>query len=144
MSIAAATDGAVFHAHLEQVRLPGLRRVKPDALDRAAIKGHGQSQRPQDRSGARCPMARASPAAIARPTRRTSWGAALPTPIELAWAKVKGLWRKAAAWTVDGLHAARAPTLDAINPQDAQAFFRHAGHACPIQPALRAVSWVVV
>ena len=32
MSIAAATDGAVFHAYLEQVLLPGLRRVKPDAV----------------------------------------------------------------------------------------------------------------
>jgi hypothetical protein len=32
MSIAAATDGAVFHAYLDQVLLPELRRVKPDAV----------------------------------------------------------------------------------------------------------------
>jgi hypothetical protein len=31
---------------------------------------------------------------------------------------------------VDGLHAALGPALDAITAQDAQAFFRHAGHAC--------------
>ena len=32
MSIPAATDGAVFHAYLERVLLPELRRVKPDAV----------------------------------------------------------------------------------------------------------------
>ena len=32
MSIPAATDGAVFHAYLEQVLLPELRRSKPDAV----------------------------------------------------------------------------------------------------------------
>jgi transposase len=51
-------------------------------------------------------------------------------PIELAWAKVKAGLRRAAARTVDGLHAALGPALDAITAQDAQGFFRHAGHAC--------------
>ena len=32
MSVPAATDGAVFHAYLEGVLLPELRRVKPDAV----------------------------------------------------------------------------------------------------------------
>jgi hypothetical protein len=32
MSLAAATDGAVFHTYLEQVLLPELRRVKPGAV----------------------------------------------------------------------------------------------------------------
>ena len=32
MSIPAATDGAVFHAYLERVLLPELRRIKPDAV----------------------------------------------------------------------------------------------------------------
>src|SRR3954447_21250531 len=31
MSVEAAADGAVFHAHLAQVLLPELRRTKPDA-----------------------------------------------------------------------------------------------------------------
>ena len=52
-------------------------------------------------------------------------------PIELAWAKVKTLLRKAAARTVDALHAAFGPALDSITVQDAQGFFRHAGYACP-------------
>jgi hypothetical protein len=57
-------------------------------------------------------------------------------PIELAWAKVKPGLRKAAARTVEGLHAALGPALDAITAQDAQGFFRHAGYACPNQPAV--------
>jgi hypothetical protein len=32
MSLAAATDAAAFHAYLEPVLLPALRRVKPDAV----------------------------------------------------------------------------------------------------------------
>ena len=32
MSVGAATTGAVFHAYLEQVLLPELRRSKPDAV----------------------------------------------------------------------------------------------------------------
>ena len=32
MSIEAATDGAVFHAFLDQVLRPALRQVKPDAV----------------------------------------------------------------------------------------------------------------
>ncbi len=32
MSIPAATDGTVFHAYLEQVLLPELRRTRPDAV----------------------------------------------------------------------------------------------------------------
>jgi transposase len=52
-------------------------------------------------------------------------------PIEPAWAKVKNLLRKAAARTADALHAALAPALDAVTPQDARGFFRHAGYTCP-------------
>jgi hypothetical protein len=32
MSVEAATSGAVFHAYLERVLLPELRRAKPDAV----------------------------------------------------------------------------------------------------------------
>jgi hypothetical protein len=44
---------------------------------------------------------------------------------------VKAGLRRAAARTVDGLHAALGPAFDAITAQDAQGFFRHAGYACP-------------
>jgi transposase len=51
-------------------------------------------------------------------------------PIEQAWAKVKGLLRKAAARTVDGLHTALGPALAAVTAGDARGFFRHAGYGC--------------
>ena len=52
-------------------------------------------------------------------------------PIEPAWAKLKAALRKAAARTVEDLHQALGPALDAITAQDARGFFRHAGYACP-------------
>ena len=98
MSILAATDGAVFHAYLERVLLPELRRTKPDAV---LVMDN---------------LSRYSPDL---------------NPIEPAWAKVKNLLRKAAARTVDALHAALGPALGAVTAQDAKGFFHHAGYACP-------------
>lgn len=120
MSIPAATDGAVFHAYLEQVLLPELRRSKPDAvlvMDNLAAHKTQAVRTLLDGSGfAYRYLPRYSPDL---------------NPIEPAWAKVKGLLRKAAARTVDGLHAALGPALAAITPQDAKGYFRHAGYACP-------------
>jgi transposase len=120
MSIPAATDGAVFHASLEQVLLPELRRAKPDAV---LVMDHLSAHKAKpvrallDASGlAYRYLPRYSPDL---------------NPIEEAWAKVKGLLRKAAARTADGLHAALGPALDAVTPQDAAGFFRHAGYICP-------------
>ena len=120
MSIPAATDGAVFHAYLERVLLPELRRTKPDAvLVMDNLSAH---------------KARAGPR-VAGPFRlRYRY---LPryspdlNPIEPAWAKVKAVLRKAAARDVEGLHHALGPALDAVTAQDARGFFRHAGYACP-------------
>jgi transposase len=120
MATEAATDGAVFHAWLERVLLPKLRRAKPDAvlvLDNLRAHKTRAVRDLLDRSGF---AYRYLP----------SYSPDL-NPIELAWAKVKTLLRKAAARTVDGLHAALGPALDAITVQDAQGFFRHAGYACP-------------
>ena len=120
MSVPAATDGAVFHAYLERVLLPELRRVKPEAvlvMDNLAAHKTSAVRALLDGSGfAYRYLPRYSPDL---------------NPIEPAWAKVKGLLRKAAARTVDGLHAACGPALDAITARDAQGFFRHAGYARP-------------
>lgn len=120
MSVAAATDGSVFHAYLERVLLPELRRVKPDAvlvMDNLAAHKAEAVRALLDDSGF---------------TYRylPSYSPDL-NPIEMAWAKVKSLLRKTAARTVDHLHQALGPVLDAITEQDAQGFFRHAGYARP-------------
>ena len=120
MSIPAATDGAVFCAWLEQVLLPELRRIRPDAvlvMDNLAAHKTQAVRALLDGSGfAYRYLPRYSPDL---------------NPIEPAWAKVKGLLRKAAARTVDGLHAALGPALAAITKDDARGFFHHAGYACP-------------
>lgn len=120
MSIPAATDGAVFHAYLEQVLLPELGRSKPDAvlvMDNLAARKAQVVRTLLDASGF----------TYLHPPRHS------PDldPIEPAWAKVKGILRKAAARTIDGMHAALGPALAAISKDDAQGFFRHAGYACP-------------
>jgi transposase len=120
MSVAAATDGAVFRAYLERVLLPELRRARPDAvlvMDNLSAHKTRAVRALLDASGfAYRYLPPYSPDL---------------NPIETAWAKVKGLLRKAAARTVDGLHAALGPALDAVTAQDARGFFRHAGYACP-------------
>jgi transposase len=120
MGVTAATDGAVFHAYLERVLLPELRRTTPDAvlvMDNLAAHKTRAVRGLLDRSGFEYRyLPRYSPDL---------------NPIEPAWAKVKSLLRKAAARTVDGLHAALGPALAAITPRDARGFFRHAGYARP-------------
>ena len=120
MGITAATDGAVFHAYLERVLLPELRRVKPDAV------------LVMDNLGAhKAEPVRELLAASGFAYRYLPRYSPDLNPIEPAWAKVKSLLRKAAARTVDGLHAALGPALDTITAQDARGFFRHAGYDCP-------------
>ena len=120
MSIPAATDGEVFHAYLKQVLLPGLRQVKPDAvliMDNLAAHKTAAVRALLDSAGVSYRyLPRYSPDM---------------NPIEPACAKVKGRLRKIAARTVEGIHEALVTVLDAISPQDARAFFRHAGYACP-------------
>lgn len=117
MSIEAATDGAVFYAFLDPVLLPVLRQIKPDAvlvMDNLSAHKAGAVRERLDRSEF---SYRYLP----------SYAPDL-NPIEPAWAKVKGRLREVAARTAEALHAALGPALDAITPQDAQGFFRHAGY----------------
>ena len=120
MSVAAATGAAVFHAYLDQVLLPKLRRTRPDAvlvMDNLAAHKAAPVRALLDDSGFACHY--------------------LPpyspdlNPIEPAWAKVKARLRRVAARTVDALHEACGPALAAITPQDAAGFFRHCGYSRP-------------
>jgi transposase len=120
MGIEAATSGAVFLAYLERVLLPELRRTKPDAvlvLDNLRAHKTAAVRRLLDRSGF---LYRYLPA----------YSPDL-SPIEPAWAKLKAELRRVAARTVEALHQALGPALDAITAQDAAGFFRHAGYGRP-------------
>ena len=117
MSVQAATSAAVFHAYLEQVLLPELRRTRPDAvlvMDNLAAHKTARTRALLDRSGFAYRYLPAYSPDL--------------NPIEPAWAKVKTALRRAAARTVDALHEALGPALAAITPQDAAGFFRHCGY----------------
>lgn len=120
MSIPAAADGEVFHTYLAQVLLPALRQVKPDAvlvMDNLNAHKTAAVRALLDDTGFEYHyLPRYSPDM---------------NPIESAWAKVKSRLRKVAARTVEGVHEALGPALDAISPNDAHGFFRHAGYGLP-------------
>ena len=120
MAVEAATDGAVFHAWLDRVLLPELRRTKPDAV--LVLDNLGAHRTPAvrdllDRSGF--------------PYRYLPSYSPDMNPIEPAWAKVKSELRRVGARTVEALHRALGPALDGITAQDASGFFRHAGYGRP-------------
>ena len=117
MSVEAATDAAVFLAYLDQVLLPKLRQVRPDAvllMDNLAAH--------------KTPAVRAMLDASGFGYRYLPAYSPDLNPIEPSWAKVKGKLRQVAARTADALHAALGPALDAITPQNAQGYFRHSGY----------------
>ena len=120
MSVEAATGAAVFHAYLDRVLLPALRRAKPDAvlvMDNLPAHKAPKVRALLDRSGF---AYRYLP----------SYSPDL-NPTEAAWAKVKAELRRVAARTVGALHEALGPALAAITPQDAAGFFRHCGYSRP-------------
>ena len=120
MAVEAATSGAVFHAFLDRVLLPELRRTKPDAV--LVLDNLGAHKTPAvrgllDRSGFAYRYLPAYSPDM--------------NPIEPAWARVKAELRRVAARTVEALHGACGPALAAISPQDAAGFFRHSGYGRP-------------
>ena len=120
MAVEAATDGAVFHAWLDQVLLPRLRRTKPDAV--LVLDNLGAHKTPAvrdllDRSGF---------AYRYLPSYSPDMN-----PIEPAWAKVKSELRRVGARTAEALHRALGPALGSITALDASGFFRHAGYGRP-------------
>ena len=120
MSVEAATSAAVFHAYLDEVLLPALRRTKPDAvLVMDNLPAH------------KAPRVRALPDASGSGHRYLPAYSPDLNPIEPGWAKVKAELRRVAARTVDALHEACGPALAAITAQDAAGFFRHSGYSRP-------------
>jgi transposase len=120
MGVEAATGAAVFHAYLDEVLLPELRRTKPDAvlaMDNLPAHKAPKVRALLDRSG----FAYRSLPAYSPDLN----------PIEPAWAKVTAELRRVAARTVDALHEALGPALGAITPQHAAGFFRHCGYSRP-------------
>ena len=120
MAVEAATDGVVFHAWLDRVLLPKLRRTKPDAV--LVLDNLGAHKTPEvrgllDRSGF---AYRFLPSYS--PDRNH---------IEPAWAKVESELRRVGARTAEAPHLALGPALGSVTARDASGFFRHAGYGRP-------------
>lgn len=120
MSVEAATNAAVFHAYLDQVLLPELHRIKPDAvlvMDNLAAHKAPQVRALLDASGFAYRYLPAYSPDL--------------NPIEPIWAKVKTKLRRVAARTADALHQALRPALASVTPQDTLGCFRHCGYGRP-------------
>ena len=114
MTLDGAMTGAAFLAYVEQVLAPTLRRGDVVVMDN--LPAH-------------------KPIAIRETIEAT--GATmlfLPpyspdfNPIELAFAKIKALLRKAAARTIPKLWDAIRDAIDAVTPNDARSFFTACGY----------------
>jgi len=120
MGVEAATGAAVFHAYLDQVLLPELRRTKPDAvLVMDNLPAH------------KAPRVRALLDTSGFAYRYLPSYSPDLSPIEPIWAKVKAELRRVAARTAEALHEALGPALGAVTPQDATGCFRHCGYSRP-------------
>ena len=117
LSLDAATDSASFAAYLEQVLLPALQTVKPDAvlvLDNLRPHKTAEVQAVLEGSGfAYRYLPPYSPDL---------------NPIEPAWAQIKGDLRNAEARSLVQLDAAMPHALEQITPSNAQGWFRMKGY----------------
>ncbi len=108
MSIEASTSTPVFLAYLEQVLVPELKRVKPDAV---VVM---DNLRPHKAGAVGQVLAAAGLGLLYLPRYSPDLN-----PIEPGWSKVKTRLRAKAARTTQALDAELGPALDAITPQDA-------------------------
>ena len=117
MSIPAATDGAVFCAWLEQVLLPEMRRIRPDAvlvMDNLAAHKTQAVRALLDGSGfAYRYLPRYSPDL---------------NPIEPGWALQKQQVRKHAPRTADHLRRVARRARYRVTPRHCRHWFAHAGY----------------
>jgi hypothetical protein len=117
MTVAAATNWAVFQAFLEQVLIPHLLIHKPGAtvvMDNLAAH--------------KIPKARAILAAAGftlLPLPRYSPDL---TPIEPCWAKFKTRMRAIQPRSIHAAERQVLPAIDTVTPADSRACFRHCGY----------------
>jgi transposase len=118
LSVAMTLDGAVdtpaFVAFCEHILCPTLRPGQTVLLDNLAVHKSPRVRAHIEQAG--CQI-------LFLPAYSPDFA-----PIELAFAKIKGLLRGIGARTKEALEAAIAQVIDAVTPDDARAFFRHCGY----------------
>ncbi len=112
--VEGATAREVFEAYVEAVLTQSLRSGQIVVMDNlAAHKGERVRELIEERG---CELLYLPP-----------YSPDL-NPIEEAFAKTKGILRKAEVRSPEALIEAMGRALDAITPQDAQSFFKHCGY----------------
>ncbi len=119
LAVEGATTKAVFETYLEQVLAPSLRPGQVVVMDNlSAHKGSRVRELVEERG---CELLYLPP-----------YSPDL-NPIEEAFAKLKGLLRKAGARTREALLEAMGRALEAVTAQDARGFFEHRGYRAKAQ-----------
>ena len=112
--IDGAMTGELFEAYVRQQLVPTLRPGDVVVMDN--LSSH-------KRAGVRRAIEAAGAALVFLPPYSPDLN-----PIELAFAKLKGLLRKAGRRTVEGLWSFLGQALDAFSPQECQNYIRHCGY----------------
>jgi transposase len=117
MSIEAATSTPVLLGYLEQVLVPKLQQVKPDAI---LVM---DNLRPHRATAVRELLEHAGIGLLYLPRYSPEFN-----PIEQAWAKMKEPLKAKGPRSLEALEAELKPALDTITAKDARGWFRHAGY----------------
>ena len=120
LAVEGATTRGVFETYLERVLAPSLRLGRVVVMDNLSAHKGGRVREIVEGMG--CELLYLPP-----------YSPDL-NPIEGAFAKIKGILRKAEGRSREALIEAMGRALDAITPQDAQSFFRHCGYLSLEQP----------
>ncbi len=119
LAVTGAINATVFEAYLEQVLLPRLRPGQIVVMDN--LTAHKTQRVKELVEGAGCELLYLPP-----------YSPDL-NPIEEAFAKIKGLLRKAEARAREVLVEALRTALSSITEKDARGFFKHCGYVTPVQ-----------
>jgi transposase len=115
MAVDGALNGELFLAYVRQVLVPELRPGDVVVMDN--LGSHRVAGVREAIEGAGCRLLYLPP-----------YSPDL-NPIEQAFAKLKGLLRKAAERTTDGLWSALGRSLDRFRPAECRNYLRHCGYA---------------
>jgi transposase len=113
--IDGAMNGDLFVAYVEKVLVPTLRRGDVVVMDN--LSSHKRVEVRAALEGAGCTL-------LYLPPYSPDFN-----PIELAYAKLKALLRKARERTVAGLETFLGKAVDAFSPQECPNYFRHCGYS---------------
>jgi transposase len=115
MVIDGAMNGRVFLAYVQQQLVPTLREGDVVIMDNLAA---------HKVSGVRDAIESVGAKLVYLPPYSPDFN-----PIELAFAKLKGLLRSAAERTIDNLEQRIAKLLDRFRPTECSGYFRHCGYS---------------